>query len=223
MPRVRKSNRVTIQARPKGKPYLHQGLLAFAKQSEWKFRILERFQQNTIHFNGMIEKPNSVLIELGSHKHSPGGLMVDPVNLIRLAHVFNVSPKLYVESRGRGNNFFFIQGDDRLTRSIGDSFAQEAYRDMRSYLNATSNEIKKRIGKAFSLEFVDQKGKPVMVYRHYYRRASPPNQYKIHRWFVEFFPHESSLKIAEAITERNAREAGPRYIAWAQKKAKELK
>jgi transcriptional regulator with XRE-family HTH domain len=206
-------------ARHKSKKYAHQGLLPFMHGVEWKYRIHERFRQNRIHLKGMVDKPNSVMIELGSHRQSSGGLMITPHNMVLLARVFNISPTLLVQSQGRGSRFYFPKGDAHLVRTTSDSFYPEAYRNIRSYLGLSQREIAKRIGRADSIEFKDAVGKPVMVYRHYVRRSSPPSQAMLHRWFIDFFDHPLAIRLAEAIAERNAREAGPRYLAWAKKKA----
>ncbi len=197
MARVRKSARSTVRARPKGKRYFHQGLLSFAKEYEWKYHILERFQQNSIHLLGYSEKPNSILIELGSHKRKPGGLRADPWNLDSLASVFSL----------------------RMNRN------QEmiTHHHAGPYIGLTSNEIKRRIGSTAVSEWVNSTGKPVLRFWWYHRKLTPPSQRVLHRWFVEFFPDARSIQLAEAITERNARKAGSQYLEWAKKKANEKK
>lgn len=206
--------------RPPKTRYVHQELLPFLKDVDWKYRIRDRFAQNSIHFKGMVDKPTTAMIELGSHKQQPGGLMLDPHNVQYLASVFSLHPKLFSQTEDRHTSFFIPRRGEHLVRKLSDSTLPGAYTDIRRYLGLSPREIKKRIGKALSIEFVDKHGAPVMVFREYSRRASPPSQAMLHRWFIEFFPHPSSLKIAEAITEQNARRIGPRYKTWVKEKVK---
>ncbi|MFH0970577.1 MAG: hypothetical protein V1776_03915 [Candidatus Diapherotrites archaeon] len=214
--------RVGRVARQK-KSYIHQKYLPFtkkfAKEIEWKGRVTEIFQQNDIHLRGVKLKPKSILVELGSWKEKPGGLMLDYSNVMKISSHFGLKVKAeYSDRNGRaehGNYFYREVGDGMIeTLNLKESGELQAFKNPREYLELPSKVQKRRLGRIHSVVFTDNKGNHVFTYHHYVGREHMPQQFLTHRGYVEFFAHKLAPVLAKMLTERKARKTGPKYLKW---------
>ncbi|QQR92423.1 MAG: hypothetical protein IPJ89_04695 [Candidatus Iainarchaeum archaeon] len=207
----------TRQVRPRGKPYVHQGFLSFAKKLAPLNRIGEIFEQNRIHLKERKYTPTGILIELGSHKAMPGGLMATRANVQTLADAFG----LKTVSRSTDTGRLEATTRDHAIIPFPAKLAP-LFQHPRQRLEIPLSKTGRQVGRFRAIDrFIDSKGNPVFAYYHYSRRASPPSQATLHRWFVEFFPHPLSERIAKALSERNATFIGKRFSEW-MKRTKKL-
>lgn len=205
----------TRQVRPKKLPYHHQRFFPFAKKLEPLNRIAEIFEQNRIHLIARKYTSNGVLIELGSHKMKPGGLMATEENIQRLADHFGLKD---LHLNDDGERRCIVTHDHKIVPpSPG---LAHIFENPRARLEIPRSKGRV-IGKFHDVAaFLDAKQRPVFAYYHYSRRASPPSQAAQHRWFVEFFNHPLSERIAKALSERNATFIGEKYLEWLKKTSK---
>jgi hypothetical protein len=213
----------TGKTTPRRREYIHQRYLPFSKkfarEKEWRGRVAEIFKQNNINLLGTRSTAHSIIVELGSWKERPGGLMADYHNIQTLASHFGLRVKTeYADRSGRAEHesYFFREAGGGFVEPLKpiESNELQVFKNPRGYLRLPSKVEKRKIGRIHAVVFMDKRGRPVFTFYYYSGRENWPRQSFTNRWFVEFFSHSLVPSLAKALAERKARNTGPNYMRW---------